>query len=453
MRRLHTPLLPLAALLLGAVLPLQAWSAVSAAEAAKLKGELTPFGAEKAGNAAGTIPAWTGGYTTPQPGFVNGGKRGDPFANEKPLYSVTAKNLAEHQDKLTDGLQALFKKYPDSYRIDVYPTHRTSAAPQWVYDNTLKNATRAKTENYKLTGAYGGIPFPIPKNGEEVMWNHLLRWRPVAWHMNFTGMQVTGAGKQIAAAMGSADFQMPYYDKDGSVDKFDGTFWQIRMMNSGPAIRAGEGIVGREHLDPDKTQSWVYLPGQRRTRKLPNSCCDTPTPASAGISLFDQTDVFTGRLDRFDWKIIGKKEMIIPYNDNRQLQASLKDLLMPHHLNPSVTRFELHRVWVIEATLRAGQRHVQPKRRYYLDEDTWTAVLADHWGADGQLWQMGFASTAVLPDIPATTSPGNFGFYDLITGAWYLGTLLNDQAEQFKVMPLYPDNTFTPEAIAAAGVR
>ena len=82
-----------------------------------------------------------------------------------------------HVDKLSDGQQAMLKKYP-SYKIDVYPTRRTAAAPQWVYDNTFKNATRAKTTSNgdSLEGAHGGIPFPIAKTGKEAMWNHLLRW-------------------------------------------------------------------------------------------------------------------------------------------------------------------------------------------------------------------------------------------------------------------------------------
>ncbi|HWH84134.1 MAG TPA: DUF1329 domain-containing protein, partial [Burkholderiaceae bacterium] len=154
--------------------PLHPLAAVTADEAAKLKTELTPLGGEKAGNKDGTIPAWTGGYTTPIPGDKPGGRRGDPFKDEKPLFSITAKNVAEHADKLTDGTKAMFAKYPE-YRIDVYKTHRTAAAPQWVYDNTLKNATRAKMVGDLPEGAYGGIPFPIPKTGAEVMWNHQLR--------------------------------------------------------------------------------------------------------------------------------------------------------------------------------------------------------------------------------------------------------------------------------------
>ncbi|MCC6075112.1 DUF1329 domain-containing protein [Pseudomonas sp. GCM10022188] len=451
--------LPLRSAILGALLTFGslAVAAVSPDQAARLKSELTPFGAEKAGNADGSIPAWNGGYTQPIPGFENGGRRADPFANEQPLLSITAANMEQHADQLSEGLKAMLKKYPDTFKVNVYPTHRTAAAPQWVYDNTFKNATTAKIDGIKLEGAYGGIPFPIPQSGAEIMWNHLLRWRGASWHVDVRGVQTTATGAHVPTVLSSVDFQMPYYLKDGSREelksKHHDNFWLIRMLNYGPPIRAGEAITGHENLDPDNTQTWVYFTGQRRVRKLPNACCDTPTPASAGISMFDQTDVFNGRLDRFDWKIVGKKEMYIPYNTNRLFQRPSKDVLLDHHINPQDMRFERHRVWVVEATVAAGQRHLASKRRYYVDEDTWIAVLADHWDANGQLWQMGFANPIVMPDIPATASPQSFGFYDLLSGAWYFDGMLNDSKEQYKIMPPYADTTFTPEAMAGEGIR
>lgn len=430
-----------------------ALAAVSAEEAEKLKSELTPFGAEKAGNKNGSIPAWSGGYTTPIPGFKNGGRRGDPFASEKPLYAISAKDMEQYADKLSDGVKAMLKKYPESYRVDVYKSHRTAAAPQWVYENIYKNATRAKLNGIVLEGAYGGAPFPIPKNGTEAMWNHVQRWRGEAWHVDVRGVQTTANGNHVPTVLASADFENPYYFKNGSADKYNGDYLHARLLNYGPPIRAGEAITGRENVNPDKTQVWVYFTGQRRVRKLPNGCCDTPTPASAGVSMFDQTDVFGGTLERFDWKIVGKKEMIIPYNNNRLFQRKSSDVLLPHHVNPDDMRWELHRVWVIEATVKAGKRHQSPKRRYYLDEDTWIAVLADHWDAKGQLWQMGFSNPIVMPDLPATASPMSFGFYDLVSGAWYLDGVLNDSKEQYTVMPPYSDTTFTPDAMAGEGVR
>ena len=434
-----------------------ATAAVSEKEASRLGADLTPFGAEKAANADGSIPAWTGGNTTVPAGFKNGGKRSDPYANEKPLFVITAANMNQYADSLSEGLQGMLKKYPETFKVPVYKTHRTAAAPQWVYDNTKANASRATLSDSEVKGAFGGIPFPIPQTGEQVMWNHLLAWRTPSHHLDFLALQTTSAGQHIPTTYASGDFQMPYYFKESNLEKFtnddEGIFWKIRLLSYGPPIRAGEAIVGHESIKPGGAQAWVYFTGQRRVRKLPNACCDTPTPASAGISMFDQTGVFTGTTERFNWKIIGKKEMYIPYNANRLFQRPSEDILMDHHVNPEDMRYEKHRVWVVEATVKDGQRHLSPKRRYYVDEDTWFAVLADHWDANGDLWQMGFSNPMTMPDIPATAPPMSFGFYDLISGAWYLDGVLNDSKEQYKVMNRYDDFTFTPEAMAGEGIR
>lgn len=429
-----------------------AYAGVTLEEAAKLKTELTPLGGERVGNKEGTIPAWTGGYTTPIPGFKNGGRRGDPFASDKPLYVINAANMAQYADKLTEGTQALLKKYP-TFRVDVYKTHRTAAAPQWVYDNTFKNATRATLEGEIVRGAFGGIPFPIPKTAKEVISNHELHWRGESWQTDFRGYLGTAAGQSVLSVQAIADFQMPFY-AEGQEAKFTGDYWMIRMVNSGPPVRAGEALVGRQNLDQDKTNTWVYLTGQRRVRKLPNSCCDTPTPASGGVASFDEVDVLTGRTDRHDWKIVGKREMLIPYNSNRtHTPTKDSDLLMANHLNPDHVRWELHRVWVVEATLKPGQRHQAARSRYYFDEDTWVAVLADRWDANGQLWKTVWSHPVVMPDLPATTPQQQWGFNDLISGAWYASGVVNERPQHYKIMPRRPDSHFTPDAMAGEGVR
>jgi hypothetical protein len=434
---------------------LPAFAGVSADEAAKLKSELTPLGGEKAGNKDGTIPAWTGGYTTPIPGDKPGGRRGDPFASEKPLFSITAKNADQYADKLTDGQKALLKKYPE-YRIDVYPTHRTAAAPKWVYDNTFKNATSAKLNNDIATNFYGGIPFPIPKNGAEVMWNHMLRWRGSSWQFVVTQYQITTEGRAVMTTDAVGDQQMAIYQPDGSWDAFEKSglpYWQIRLINTGPAIRAGEAIVGGTMLDGSKDQAWVYLTGQRRVRKLPNPCCDTPTPASAGLMSFDELEVWSGRLDRFDWKLAGKKEMYIPYNANRLLQPKTDaEVLGAHYPKPDHMRWELHRVWVVDATLKQGQRHQAPKSRYYCDEDTWQCTLGDRWDANGQLWKSLWFVNFVAPDLPGTVG-GAMGFNDLLAGTAFVANLYNSKAAQYPLKPRYPDSTFTPDALAGESVR
>jgi Protein of unknown function (DUF1329) len=447
--RLHRTASALLAALLG-VAAVQA--AVTPEEAAKLKTELTPFGAEKAGNKDGSVPAWTGGYSTPIPGDKPGGRRGDPFKDDKPLYSVTAKNVDQHAGKLSDGVKAMLKKYPESFRLDVYPTRRTAVAPQWVYDNTAKNALRAKLDGHKLVGAYGGIPFPIPKSGLEAIWNHKLAWRGSAWEADFNQYQITANGQVVLTTDGRIRQRMPYYFDDGSADSFEGVHWEINLLNVGPPIRAGEMIVGRQHVDEEKSQSYVYLTGQRRVRKLPNACCDTPTPATAGLMSFDELSVFSGRTDRFDWKLVGKRELLVPYNQNRFLQARDAEIIKGQHLNPDHVRWELHRVWVVEASLAAGQRHQAPKSIYYLDEDTWLAVLGDRWDANGQLWKTLWAFNYVMPDFPGTVQQ-TFGFYDLLSGQAYVANVLNDKPFHHRPSKRWPTETFTGDGLAAQGVR
>ncbi|MFI8481393.1 DUF1329 domain-containing protein [Pseudomonas sp. NPDC078700] len=434
-----------------------AMAAVSAEEAAKLGTTLTPLGGERAGNADGSIPAWDGGYTKVDPAYKEGGKRSDPFANEKPLFSITAKNLAQYADKLSDGTKEMFKRYPDSYRLDIYPTHRTAAAPKWVYDNTLKNATAATLVDSSAgpipQGAYGGIPFPIPKNGDQAIWNHILNWRGTSIAMHFRHYLITADGSQVMTTDGKALQEMPYYYPEGSAADFDGDYWLFRLLNVGPPIRAGEQIMGRTNVNGDKSQAHVYLAGQRRVRKLPNACCDTPTPATAGVMTFDELSVYQGRLDRFKWKLIGKQEMYVPYNTNKvQAAAKPEDLFEKHHMNPDYVRWELHRVWVVEADLAPGMRHQLPKGRYYLDEDTWQALLGDRWDASGQLAKTLWALPAVMPDIPAHAVLSS-GFYDLTSSAWFIQNVYTGLPEQYGVVDRYKKSEFKPAVMAGQGVR
>lgn len=422
-------------------------------EAGKLKSELTPFGAEKAGNKDGTIPVWDGGYTKVPAGYQSGQPRPDPFAKEKPLYSITAKNMDQYADKLSDGQKALLKK-SDTYRIDVYPTHRSAAAPQWVYDNTFKNATRAKTPNNGGTveGAYGGTPFPIPKTGSEVMWNHVLSWRGEAALFPFRSYVVGSDGKLVLAGEGVNEMNHPFYFRDGSPEKNNGEFWNLYQYTKAPSFKSGESFAFRDQMDVEKgRQAWQYLVGQRRVRRFPTLGYDTPNPVTSGADMVDHGFVFNGYQDKYQWKLIGKKEMYIPYNMNSFFLQKDADTIGPKHLNPDHVRWELHRVWVVEANLAPGKRHAEPKRTYYFDEDTWIAVLSDGWDSQGKLWHTGMNFPWIVYELPGVLAM-EFATYDLNKGS-YTAMTFGEMAVHYKAVPRYPESTFTPEAMAARGVR
>lgn len=334
------------AVLLGGIASLllvsQLAAAVTPEEAAKLKTTLTPLGAEKAGNADGTIPAWTGGYTTPLQGFT-GGRRPNPFANDKPVFSITAKNMDKYADKLSDGTKAMLKKYPESYRLDVYKTMRSALSPQWYYDNTFKNATRAKliegAAGPQPSNMIGGLPFPIPKEGAEVMWNHLMRYTGHYYRSQGIGVLTSGNGQAVLVQNSIVDTEKPWATKDAKQEGSDGDYQRVLVHNIGPPIRAGESIIGRFNVDDTKAETWVYLVGQRRVRKLPNSCCDTPNPISGGMMSMDEYYVWSNRLNRFTWKLLGKKELYIPYNTNATMvPTKYQDIIGKNFMKPELVR-------------------------------------------------------------------------------------------------------------------
>lgn len=271
-----------------ALAPITALAAVTAAEAEKLRGELTPSGAEKAGNKDGTIPAYTGGYGAKTQPVV--GRRPDPFASEKPLYSINTQNMTKYADKLTPGTQALMKRYPETFRIDVYPTHRTSTVPAWFEAATFKDATQTKlvvgaSGNSRPDGGAGGLPFPIPQNGLEAMFNLRMSYFPTN-RTTGSNYLIQADGKRILVSEYSTDVSR-YYSNTPSRAK-TGVFWAVRSMTTNPPIRAGEAILAHYYEDSTNDGTWVYLPGQRRVRKLPSSCCDTPAPFAAGLISFDE---------------------------------------------------------------------------------------------------------------------------------------------------------------------
>ena len=432
-------------------------AAVTAQEAEQLKTTLTPLGAEKAGNKEGTIPAWDGGYTKVDPNWKPGQLRPDPFAADKPRLTITAKNMDQYKDKLTDGEMALLKKYPD-FRMDIYPTHRSAAAPQWVYDNTYKNATRAKTidDGFGVEGAYGGIPFPIPKDGYEVIWNQRLAWRGgEGAHALITTWVVTADGNRALATKGKQYFGWPYYKKNGSLETFDGYYNAAEIISLDPPYKVGEAILAVDSVDPSKEprKIYQYLVGQRRVRKAPSVAYDTPDFVTSGIGYFDEAFGMFGPVDRYNMKLIGKMEKFIPYNENGASLAKIDELVKPKFLNPDHVRWELHRVWVVEATLKPGQRHVVPKRHYYIDEDNWQIALMDGWDAQNEIWRFGYNLGVLCPDGGGAYSNAvGWGQYNLQTGAYFFNEVLNESSDAYTIEAI-PDSQFTPAAIANQGAR
>jgi hypothetical protein len=343
-------------------------AAVSAQEAARLGADLTPMGAEKAGNAAGTIPAWTGGITTPVAGFKPGGYYPDPYPDDKPLFTITAANADQYKAQLSVGALAMMKKYPD-YKMVVYPTRRTAAFPACHYAETKECAAKSQlsTGGNGVVGCMGGIPFPIPKDGNEAIWNTLLRYSGDTFAQDWAQAAVTRGGDYALVK-----FEYEYDFSYGNCSKPMSQREANKKLNylqstTAPARLAGQILLVHETVDQAKEprSAWTYNPGQRRVRLAPNVGYDNPGTAADGLRTNDDFGIFAGATDRYDWKLVGKREMYVPYNSYRISDPKLKysDVLKPGHVNQDLARYELHRVWVVDSTLKAGTTHVYARDR------------------------------------------------------------------------------------------
>ena len=438
-------------LLAGSVL-----AAVSPDEAAKLGASLTPLGAEKAGNADGSIPAWTGGLAQNAAAVDAKGFPGNPFAGEKPLFTITAQNVEQYKAKLSEGQLAMFKRYPD-YKMNVYPSHRSTVVPDFIYQ-------AAKTSALKTSLVQGGnglqgfadsrwVAFPIPKDGLEVVWNHITRFRGV----NILRASVTAAPQtngSFTAIRYEEDLAVPKGMADLDPKDAENLLYYYKSRVTEPARLAGNVLLVHDSLDQVKEprMAWQYNAGQRRVRRAPQVAYDSP--GAEGMRTYDDFDMFNGSPDRYDWKLLGKQELYIPYNSFAldSPKAKYADIVKPGHLNPDYTRYELHRVWHVEATLKPGQRHVYSKRDLYIDEDSWQIAEADSYDGRGNLWRVSEGHARPFYDQQFTWLTAET-HYDVVSGRYTVSGLRNEEKGAYRFDLESTSNDFTPSALRATGIR
>ncbi len=344
---------------------------------------LSPAGAEIAGNAAGTIPAWTGGLRKPPAGWQAAQGYVDPFLGERPLYTVTGANLQEQGERVAPGLQALLARN-QAFRMPVYTTHRTAGYPEISKPRPLVTGSERQSKP-------GSVPFPEPRNGLEAISNHLLRELGGGVERSFDSFVVRANGDTT---------KIGFHDKRVYDENFDKSV-PNRLFSYLGSFLSPADLVGTIYLvqepnplSADERKAWIYNAGQRRVRRAPDLAYDNVQNGSDGLAVVDQYDGYNGSPGLYDWQLLGKREMLVPYNNYRMGDKSLpySEVVRKGSPNADLLRFELHRVWVVEAKLKAGQSHVYPRRLFYLDEDSWSVLLSEAYDSRGKLWRVGLHS-------------------------------------------------------------
>ena len=434
-----------------ALATLQAQAKVEASQAAQLGADLIPLGAKRAGNAAGTIPPGTGGVTPPA-NYVPGMHHPDPYADDQVLFQVSAADLTGNAHPLPAGLVDLLERHPDYY-LRVFPTRRSASAPQRLYDATRENALDARliSNGNGIAGAVAGTPFPIPENGMEVIWNHLLRYRGEQTRLiNNQAVVINGRVNLI-----KRDRYVYYvYNRLGMTQEgMDNTLLYYRYQVTAPARLSGTSLVVQDPLDQVLTtrRAWRYSPSDRRVRRLPSLAYDSIQPDTSALATADVVDIYNGAPDRYEWTLVGKQEMLVPYNSYAVHQQGIdyNQIVGPSTLNPELLRYELHRVWVVDADLRTGYSHPYEKRRFYIDEDSWLILATDLIDAKGELAGLQEVHPINYYEVPMFNSTLE-ALYHLKTGNYFVDGLDNNEAMYDFEYVMSPQD-FTPQALRRAG--
>jgi hypothetical protein len=395
--------------------------------------DLTPIGAERAGNASGTIPPWTGGITVPPANYAATRHEVDPYPEDRILYTIDSHNADQYANLLSEGQRALLAAYPDSWRMNVYPTRRSASYPDFVYAAVVANAQTAE-----VVGGMGGVrgsrvssPFRQPKSGLEAIWNHNLRWRGQRVGRSDGSAAVTARGRyQVVLAV--QDLAFAYgWPTSLAETSFANVMYAIKSRVLLPAQLTGQGILAMDPIDQtrDPRKVWLYLPASRRMVRAPNFGYAAPALYVDGLRTIDEFDLFSGPTDRFDWTLVGKREMVIPYNAYRAHSdlVEVRDIVGQHHLNPDVLRYEIHRVWVVDARLKPGAKHIYSRRVFYLDEDSWQVAASDSYDLTGHLWRTAEAHAVNYYEVPVLWATLHT-YYDLHSGRYLVDGLDNARA-------------------------
>ena len=440
---------------------------VSRSEANRLGSEeLTRFGAPRAGSGDGVIPAYDGGLSEP-PDNVEYGESGDfhpnPFPDDEIRHTVTAENMDQYEEYLTTGTQALLETYPDTYEINVYPSRRTMAWPERILGNIEDNATDAELvgDGNGIDGAYSGIPFPIlhgtnEEQAQQAMWNHLTSWRGIFVERRSGEVAVETDG-DYSLTMSEQEVFFNFYNPEGDESTLDNTLFYYLSQTTSPARLAGGAVLIHETLNQVKEprRAWGYNAGQRRVRRAPNLAYDSPIAAADNLRTADETDLFNGALDKYNWEYRGVQQFYIPYNNYDIAQRGLEyaRILDTKHLNPDLQRWERHRVHVVEANLKEDERHIFSRRVFYLDADSWKVVSVDQYDGRGELWRVSQAMEKSYYEVPTVWTALDV-FHDLQSKRYHVQGLDTEEGETLVFSDHVPSRRyFSPQALRRMGRR
>lgn len=319
----------------------------------------------------------------------------------------------------------------------------------------------------------GGVPFPIPENGDEAGWSTFLSFRGTSLDVINNGALIDALGNRTDV-IGRERTLWPWWFKEKDIPSnpvfmaFELALLCDSMEVLQPPRSAGLVFGGCNYIEQFDFQAYLYLPGQRRVRKAPEiGFHDSPSFGSDGQRTVASRYMhyFGGAESRHNRKLVGKKELFVPYNNFKLAQDNVgfDQIFGKKHVNQDLIRYELHRAWVMEATLKPGQRHLYKRHVVYIDEDTWEGLGFEAYDNSDRLWRIGEQYLMYFYEPKIVTIYGDSQI-DLINGRyttvpyWYrqsskaVGRGAAKISSDSSTVPFNVD-VYTPQGLRSMGTR
>ena len=371
----------------------------------------------------------------------------DPFSSDQILLTINVNNYNEYKDTvLTPGQIKMFETYPDTFKINIYPSQRSCAVPPEVLELTDKNASLID-DGEGVDGIVGSIPFPNPTEALHHVWNHILRYRGVEIYgaspfyiINPDGTRTFGAGEAVAK-----NFWNPFVR-----DEKKGLQGMLMTKVTHPPRLADASTLVIESLNAFKTprRAWVYNPGTRRVRRAPDITYDYKPSAAQGLTTVDQVDGFNGAKDRYNWSDLGTQLRLMPYNAYKFHETPIEDTLTPYHVDQDYLRYELVSVNVVKAQLKDDKRHIIPQRIMYFDTDSHNMLIEETFDDNNSI--MAYREFPIINfyDQPMCLSIHS-ATYDFATRRYQLQSVrsIDIPKVQWRLNEPHDERMFTPEGL------
>ena len=339
--------------------------------------------------------------------------REDYLPIPKPLggavkFRVDKSNADKYKDMMPAGLYQLIKEW--GYSANVYDTVNDFSFPKEYQEMTEKNKGKARInkrggiENYA-----GGLPFPEPKTAAEIMWDYEYKYLGDDFYYvgDVSIMATTGRERKLGLNYARLAYESRIkLDPKPSIP--DPNHIEIKEISrfTYPEDIAGMALLTARYQDPSKgDDGWMYIPTIRRVRRI--SVAQRGDSSGGMDFTWDDYRGFSGKVSDYTWKLVGKKEMIVPFHAPTH-NPKRKGIMF----NPDDVRYELRTVWIVDG-VNVDKSYVYSKRRSYVDTHSYDVIAADLWDRKNVLWK--YIDISNSADLTNHISYTVFGAsYDLI---------------------------------------